>query len=110
MEKQNNYNKYWKNWNVLQTPKINFDLMSEDGWNVFDADINGHATVAIKDNIEIRAEYSNTGGVNKIIVKKDDSVVYEQIFNFLLKPTISEIQKIFKLSDINDWRKYYTAC
>ena len=45
----NNYNKYWKNWNVLQTPKIDFDLLAENDWEVYDNNLNGISTIAKKD-------------------------------------------------------------
>lgn len=113
----NNYNKYWKNWNVLQTPKIDFDLLAEDGWEVYDVDLNGnHSTIArnklVAENTEVvlRADYSATGGVNMISASRGEEMVYSQMFNFLLKPSVGEIQKVLESVGINDWRKYYTAC
>ena len=106
----NNYNKYWKNWNVLQTPKIDFDLLAESGWDVYDNNLNGISTTAKKGVFEIRADYSMTGGVYKLSVKKDNNIIYEQLFNFILKPSVKEIQKVLEAAGIEDWRKYYTNC
>lgn len=111
MAKQNNYNKYWKNWNVLQTPKIDMDLLSESGWEVYDVNFNNNcSTVAKNEGYEIRADYSLTGGVNNIRVKNGDNIVYEQRFNFLLKPTVNEIKRAIEAAGIQDWQKFYTAC
>ena len=94
---------------MIQTPKIDFNLLSED-WDVFDSDINDHCTVAIKEDKEIRVYYADPVGVNKIRVKKGDDVIYEQCFNFLLKPSVMELKKILNAAGIEDWEKYYTAC
>lgn len=106
----NNYNKYWKNWNVLQTPKIDFDLLAESGWDVYDNNLNGISTTAKKDEIELRADYSTTGGVYKLSAKKGNEIIYEQFFNFILKPSVKEIQRALESAGIEDWRKYYTDC
>ena len=103
----NNYNKYWKNWNVLQTPKIDFDLLAESGWNVYDNNLNGISTTAKKDEFEIRADYSMTGGVYKLSAKKGNEIIYEQFFNFILKPPVKEIKKVLEPAGLRVGGKYY---
>ena len=111
--KQTNFEKYWKlHWRVLQTPKIAFDLLAKDGWEVYDINLNGACATVAKDGGQmIRVDYvEQTGGVSKITVRDGGETVYQQQFSFLLKPTVAEIEKILKLLKIEDWRKYYTAC
>jgi len=108
--KANNYNKYWKNWNVLQTPKIDLDLLSkEDDWEVYDSNLKDICTVAKRGDLTLKVTYSYTGGVNHIEVTKGDKKLYNQTFSFLLKPSVDEMKKIIKLLDL-DFDKFYTAC
>ena len=108
--KQNNYNEYWRRWNVLQTAKINLDLLAQDDWEVYDINLNSLATVAKRGSITLRVDFMSTGGVSKITVEDGGEIVYQQAFDFLLKPSVAESEKILTLMKIEDWRKYYTAC
>ena len=64
----------------------------------------------VAEYIELRADYSMTGGVYKLSAKKGNEIIYEQFFNFILKPSVKEIQKVLEAAGIEDWRKYYTDC
>lgn len=97
-----NFEKYWKNWNVLQTPKINFETLEKNGWSIMDVNVAAPETIAMKDGVTIRVTYLLTGGVQKITVKKDQNIIYNQLFSFILKPTIEEINKIICLSIDDD--------
>lgn len=110
MDKVNNYNKYWKNWNVLQTPKIDLDKLSQsEEWEVYDSNLKDICTVAKSGDLTLKITYSYTGGINHIDIIKGDKKIYNQTFSFLLKPSVDEIKKILKLLGL-DFDIYYTAC
>ena len=55
--KQNNYNEYWRRWNVLQTAKINLDLLAQDDWEVYDINLSSLATVEKRGSIRPRVDF-----------------------------------------------------
>lgn len=108
--KNNNFEQYWRRWNVRQTPKIDFYSLERDGWSIYDANLHGLCTIATKGDVSIRAYYESTGGVCLLRVLKGDKVIYNQPFNFLLKPTVKVIEHVLGLAGITQWVDYYTSC
>lgn len=110
MENLDNFNKYWRNWNVLQTPKFDVDNLRKAGWKVNDVNKGDeHQTLLVKDDKKIRIVYFNTGGVSKLVSKDGDTVLKSQKYSFILKPTVNDIRDFLLSVGIEDWERFYTA-
>lgn len=107
---KDNYSRYWRNWNVLQTPKFDVDAFEKAGWSVNDVNKgNERQTLIYKDDKKLRITYFLTGGVRKITAKVGDTVVKSEIYSCILKPTLNDIKRFLWAVGIEDWQKFLTT-
>lgn len=106
-----NYEKYWREWNVLQTPKVDFYGLGNNGWDVMDVNTAEPQTIAKKGDTVIRVKYyDKAAGVKELSVSSLHDVVWKKSFDFILKPMCSDIEKLLRTAGVSDWRKYCTFC
>ena len=108
---KDNFNKYWREWQVLSSPKFDFKKMrDEGGWSVhaIDKSMNGPSTIAVKGKYTIRVNYSNPSGVSSIEVKENVIVKIYQVFNYIVKPNTAFLSDVLKKVGITNWRDYIT--